>query len=89
MQDLLGLLALANRHVILVGDAGVGRRCRAGPCAADGGGSARPVGEPRDGVEHALLTDAEKAVDTAMTQATAFCSSEHRTLLQRADGQRG
>lgn len=72
MHDLLGLLALANhRHVILVGDPGVGRRSLVQGLAllmAEGKG---PVGL-RNLVtlsEHALLTDAERAVSTALAQA--------------------
>ncbi len=72
MNDLLGLLALANhRHVILVGDPGVGRRSLVQGLAllmAEGKG---PAGL-RNLVtvsEHALLTDAERAVSTALAQA--------------------
>ncbi|MGQ9768460.1 MAG: AAA family ATPase [Anaerolineae bacterium] len=72
MHDLLGLLALANhRHVVLVGDPGVGRRSLVQGLAllmAEGKG---PVGL-RNLVtvsEYALLTDAERAVSTALAQA--------------------
>ncbi len=72
MQDLLGLLALANhRHVILVGDAGVGRRSLVQGLAllmAEGKGPAG-LANLVTVSEHALLTDAEKAVDTATSQA--------------------
>jgi len=72
MRDLLGLLALANhRHVILVGDPGVGRRSLVQGLAllmAEGKG---PVGLHNlvTVSEHALLTDAERAVNTALAQA--------------------
>ncbi len=72
MQDLLGLLTLADhRHVVLVGDPGVGRRSLVQGLAlliAEGKG---PAGL-RNLVtvsEHALLTDAERAVETALAQA--------------------
>lgn len=72
MQDLLGLLTLANhRHVVLVGDPGVGRRSLVQGLAllmAEGKGP----GGLRNLVtvsEHALLADAEKAVETALAQA--------------------
>ncbi len=72
MHDLLGLLTLANhRHVILVGDAGVGRRSLVQGLAllmAEGKG---PTGL-RNLVtvsEHALLIDPEKAIESAQQQA--------------------
>jgi ATP-dependent Clp protease ATP-binding subunit ClpC len=72
MRDLLGLLALANhRHVILVGDAGVGRRSLVG---ALGLLMAEGQGPPDLSTliqisEQALLTDAERAVDAGWRQA--------------------
>ncbi len=72
MHDVLGLLALANhRHVMLVGDAGVGRRSLVQGLAllmAEGKG---PVGLGNlvTVSEYALLVDAEKAIDTALQQA--------------------
>ncbi len=72
MQDLLGLLTLANhRHVVLVGDPGVGRRSLVQGVAlliAEGKG---PVGLTNlvTVSEYALLSDAEKAVETALAQA--------------------
>ncbi len=72
MQDLLGLLTLANhRHVVLVGDPGVGRRSLVQGLAllmAEGKG---PAGLRNlvTVTEHALLADAERAVTTALTQA--------------------
>jgi ATP-dependent Clp protease ATP-binding subunit ClpC len=72
MRDLLGLLALANhRHVILVGDAGVGRRSLVGALAllmAEGKGPAGLTTLIRVS-EQALLADAEKAVDAGWRQA--------------------
>jgi ATP-dependent Clp protease ATP-binding subunit ClpC len=72
MRDLLGLLALANhRHVILVGDAGVGRRSLVQGLAllmAEGKGPAGLTNLVTVS-EYALLSDAEKAVDTALSQA--------------------
>jgi len=72
MRDLLGLLTLANhRHVILVGDAGVGRRSLVHALAllmAEGKG---PAGLQTliQISERALLTDAEKAVEAGWRQA--------------------
>ncbi len=72
MHDLLGLLTLANhRHVMLVGDAGVGRRSLVQGVAllmAEGKG---PVGLGNlvTVSEHALLLDAEKAIDNSLQQA--------------------
>jgi ATP-dependent Clp protease ATP-binding subunit ClpC len=72
MQDLKGLLALADhRHVILVGDAGVGRKSLV---AGLGLQIAEKQGPPGvislvQAPETALLADAEKAVDTAWKQA--------------------
>ena len=72
MRDLLGLLTLANhRHVILVGDAGVGRRSLVNALSllmAEGKG---PVGLTKlvQVTENALLVDAEKAIDSAYQQA--------------------
>jgi len=72
MHDLLGLLTLANhRHVILVGDAGVGRRSLVQGLAllmAEGKG---PTGLQNlvTVSEHALLIDPEKAIDSAQQQA--------------------
>ncbi len=72
MQDLLGLLTLADhRHVVLVGDPGVGRRSLVQGLAlliAEGKG---PAGLRNlvTVTEHALLADAERAVTTALTQA--------------------
>lgn len=72
MHDLLGLLALANhRHVVLVGDAGVGRRSLVQGLAllmAEGKGPV-DLGNLVTVSEHALLIDAEKAVDSAAQQA--------------------
>jgi len=72
MHDLLGLLALANhRHVVLVGDAGVGRRSLIQGLAllmAEGKGPV-DLGNLVTVSEHALLIDAEKAVDSAAQQA--------------------
>ncbi len=72
MHDLLGLLALANhRHVVLVGDAGVGRRSLVQGLAllmAEGKGPAE-LSNLVTVSEHALLIDAEKAVDSAAQQA--------------------
>ena len=72
MQDLLGLLTLADhRHVVLVGDPGVGRRSLVQGLAlliAEGKG---PAGLTTlvTVSEHALLTDAERAIETALAQA--------------------
>ena len=72
MQDLLELLALADhRHVILVGDAGVGRRSLVhalGLLMAEGKGPAdlRTLVEVS---ETALLDDAEKAVEAGYREA--------------------
>jgi ATP-dependent Clp protease ATP-binding subunit ClpC len=72
MRDLLGLLALANhRHVILVGDAGVGRRSLVGALGllmAEGKGPA-DLSTLIQVSERALLADAEKAVDAGWRQA--------------------
>jgi ATP-dependent Clp protease ATP-binding subunit ClpC len=72
MRDLLGLLALANhRHVILVGDVGVGRRSLVGALGllmAEGKGPADLANLVRVS-EQALLADAEKAVDAGWRQA--------------------
>jgi ATP-dependent Clp protease ATP-binding subunit ClpC len=72
MRDLLGLLALANhRHVILVGDAGVGRRSLVGALAllmAEGKGPA-DLSSLIQVPEQALLADAEKSVDAGWRQA--------------------
>jgi ATP-dependent Clp protease ATP-binding subunit ClpC len=72
MKDLMGLLSLANhRHVILVGDAGVGRRS-----LVQGLALLMAEGKGPEGLanlvtvsEHALLADSEKAVETAYQQA--------------------
>ena len=72
MRDLLGLLTLANhRHVLLVGEVGVGKRSLAQGLAlllAEGKG---PEGLTSlvQVSENALLADAEKAVETARRQA--------------------
>ena len=72
MRDLLGLLTLANhRHVVLVGDGGVGRRSLVNGLSllmAEGKG---PVGLRNlvQVTDYALLFDAEKAVDSAYQQA--------------------
>ena len=72
MSDLLGLLSLADyRHVILVGEPGVGKRSLAhalGLLMAEGKGPAdlRTLVEV---AESALLDDADKAVDAAWRQA--------------------
>ncbi|HEX9115464.1 MAG TPA: ATP-dependent Clp protease ATP-binding subunit [Anaerolineae bacterium] len=72
IQDLQELLALADhRHVILVGDAGVGRRSLVhalGLLMAEGKG---PAGLPAliEVSEQALLDDAEKAVEAGWRQA--------------------
>jgi ATP-dependent Clp protease ATP-binding subunit ClpC len=72
MRDLLGLLTLANhRHVILVGDAGVGKRSLVaglGLLMAEGKGAAG-LSTLVAVSESALLADAEKAVQTAWQQA--------------------
>ena len=72
MRDLLGLLTLANhRHVMLVGDAGVGRRSLVQGLAllmAEGKGPAG-LGNLVTVSEHALLLDAEKAIDNSLQQA--------------------
>jgi ATP-dependent Clp protease ATP-binding subunit ClpC len=72
MADLLGLLTLANhRHVVLVGDAGVGKRSLVQGLAllmAEGKGPAdlkTLIQVPEGG----LLADAEKTVQTAWQQA--------------------
>ena len=72
MRDLLGLLTLANhRHVVLVGDGGVGRRSLVNGLSllmAEGKG---PVGLGNlvQVTDYSLLFDAEKAVDSAYQQA--------------------
>jgi ATP-dependent Clp protease ATP-binding subunit ClpC len=72
MRDLLGLLTLAeHRHVVLVGDGGVGRRSLVNGLSllmAEGKG---PVGLRNlvQVTDHALLFDAEKAVESAYQQA--------------------
>jgi ATP-dependent Clp protease ATP-binding subunit ClpC len=72
MRDLLGLLALANhRHVVLVGEVGVGKRSLAQALAllmAEGKG---PEGLSTlvQVSESALLADAEKAVQATWQQA--------------------
>lgn len=72
MRDLLGLLTLANhRHVLLVGETGVGKRSLAHGLAlllAEGKGPA-DLSSLVQVSEHALLADAEKAVETARRQA--------------------
>ena len=72
MRDLLGLLALADhRHVVLVGDPGVGRRSLVQGLAllmAEGKGPEALTNLVTVG-EHALLLDAEKAIDNAAQQA--------------------
>ena len=72
MRDLLGLLALANhRHVVLVGDTGVGRRSLVDGLALLMAESKGPVDLHNlvRVTEQALLIDAEKAVDSAYQQA--------------------
>ncbi len=72
MRDLLGLLTLADhRHVVLVGDAGVGKRSLVRGLAllmAEGKG---PAGLTSliEISERALLNDAEKAVENGWQQA--------------------
>jgi len=72
MRDLLGLLTLANhRHVLLVGETGVGKRSLAHGLAlliAEGKGPAGLTNLVQVS-ENALLTDAEQAVETARRQA--------------------
>jgi ATP-dependent Clp protease ATP-binding subunit ClpC len=72
MHDLLGLLTLSDhRHVILVGDAGVGRRSLVAGLAllmAEGKGPQGLVNLVQVS-ESALLADAEKAMDNAWAQA--------------------
>ena len=71
MRDLLGLLNLANhRHVVLVGETGVGKRSLVkglGLLMAEGKG---PAGLTAlvEMSETALLDDAEKAIDAAATR---------------------
>ena len=72
MRDLLGLLTLADhRHVILVGDTGVGKRSLVGALAL-----LMAEGKGPDGLktliqvsERALLADAKKAVEAGWRQA--------------------
>jgi len=72
MHDLMGLLSMANhRHVILVGDAGVGRRS-----LVEGLAMLMSEGKGPEGLanlvtvsEYALLGDADKAIQTAYQQA--------------------
>jgi ATP-dependent Clp protease ATP-binding subunit ClpC len=72
MQDLLEMLALTGyRHVLLVGDAGVGRRSLVhalGLLMAEGKGPAELKGLVEIS-ETALLDDAAKAVDAGRNQA--------------------
>ncbi len=72
MRDLLGLLTLANhRHVVLVGDVGVGKRSLVaglGLLMAEGKGPAGLTTLVQVS-ESALLADAEKAVQAAWQQA--------------------
>src|SRR5512142_1187174 len=72
MQDMLELLALSNhRHVILVGDAGVGRRSSVaalGLLMAEGKGP-KDFASLVQVAETALLDDAGKAVEAALRQA--------------------
>ncbi len=72
MRDLLGLLTLADhRHVVLVGDPGVGRRSLVQGLAllmAEGKGPEGLTNLVTVG-EHALLLDPEKAIDNAAQQA--------------------
>ncbi|MDQ1300354.1 MAG: hypothetical protein QG637_271, partial [Chloroflexota bacterium] len=72
MRDLLGLLTLANhRHVMLVGETGVGKRSLAQGLAlllAEGKGP-EGLASLVQVSENALLADAEKAVETARRQA--------------------
>jgi ATP-dependent Clp protease ATP-binding subunit ClpC len=72
MRDLLGLLALADhRHVVLVGDPGVGRRSLVQGLAllmAEGKGPEGLRNLVTVG-EHALLLDPEKAIESAAQQA--------------------
>jgi len=72
MHDLLGLLTLAEyRHVILVGDAGVGRRSLVAGLALLMAEDKGPAGLASlvQVSESALLADAEKAVEAARHQA--------------------
>ncbi len=72
MRDLLGLLTLANhRHVVLVGENGVGKRSLVQGLAlliAEGKGPADLAGVVQVS-ENALLADAEQAIETARRQA--------------------
>ena len=72
MRDLLGLLTLADhRHVVLVGDPGVGRRSLVQGLAllmAEGKGPEGLNNLVTVG-EHALLLDPEKAIENAARQA--------------------
>ncbi len=72
MHDLLGLLTLADhRHVMLVGDAGVGRRSLVQGLAllmAEGKGP-QGLSNLVMVTEQALLLDPEKAVENALQQA--------------------
>ncbi len=72
MRDLLGLLTLANhRHVVLVGETGVGKRSLVQGLAlllAEGQGPAG-LASLMQVSEHALLTNAEQAITTARRQA--------------------
>ncbi len=72
MNDLMGLLSLADhRHVILVGDAGVGRRSLVQALALQMAEGKGPEGLSNlvTVSEYALLADPEKAVTTALQQA--------------------
>jgi ATP-dependent Clp protease ATP-binding subunit ClpC len=72
MSDLMGLLSLADhRHVILVGDAGVGRRSLVQALALQMAEGKGPEGLSNlvTVSEYALLADPEKAVTTALQQA--------------------
>ncbi|PKO23740.1 MAG: hypothetical protein CVU38_02625 [Chloroflexi bacterium HGW-Chloroflexi-1] len=72
MRDLLGLLTLANhRHVILVGDGGVGRRSLVQGLALSMAEDKGPEGLASlvQVAESALLADAEKAVEAGWRQA--------------------
>ncbi|MCX7669058.1 MAG: ATP-dependent Clp protease ATP-binding subunit, partial [Anaerolineae bacterium] len=72
MRDLLGLLTLANhRHVVLVGENGVGKRSLVHGLAlliAEGKGPVGLAGVVQVS-ENALLADAEQAIETARRQA--------------------
>jgi ATP-dependent Clp protease ATP-binding subunit ClpC len=72
LRDLQGLLAMAeHRHVVLVGDAGVGRRSLVAALAllmAEGKGP-EGLGALVQVSESALLADADEAVKTAWRQA--------------------